>query len=425
MIWLLTALMAQDPQPTELEKLRREVEELKRRLPPEPEGDLPRKAAEEAARKAGGVYAKPFLARFGRGVYVGGYMDLEYFNVENSDSGDTFDQHRFVPFFYADISPHVKLAAEVEIEHGNGTELGVEFATLDYWMCDEFNFRAGIILLPLGHFNLVHDAPFQDLTRRPLVDEIIIPAVLRDPGIGFFGSFDLDPWLILYEIYVTNGFKGLGPNNVITRDKGLRDARPHEDKVTGTKKYRDFNQNKAVTARIAVSPFLGVELGASGHTGKYDLGADNDLTVYAVDGTIAMGGLYNALFEGEGIVRDIFFATEIVFEKARANIDRNAAATAAGVPGDFDGWFGEIRVHFLPAFLQPVFKVGDESTFTLVFRKEGIDTDGDRRTRRAVGLNYRPTEDTVFKIEFEWNGEGGLRAKTDNDAFIFSFASYF
>ena len=252
--------------------------------------------------------------------------------------------------------------------------------------------------------------------------------MLRDPGVGFFGSFDLDPWLVSYEIYVTNGFKGLGDalaENVITRDKGLRDARPHDNKVPGTGKYRDFNQNKAVTARLAVAPFLGLELGASGHSGTYDQGSDNDLTVYAVDGTISMGGVYNVLFEGEGFVRDLFFATEIVFEKARANIDRDAFATAAGVPGDFDGWFGEIRVHFLPAFLQSVFQVSDESTFTLVFRKEAVDTDGDRRDRKAVGLNYRPTEDTVFKVEFEWNGEGGLRAKTDNDAFLFSFASYF
>ena len=29
-----------------------------------------------------------------------------------------FDQQRFVPFIYADITDHVKFASELEIEHG-------------------------------------------------------------------------------------------------------------------------------------------------------------------------------------------------------------------------------------------------------------------------------------------------------------------
>jgi hypothetical protein len=409
----------------ELERLRREFEEFKKEF--EPQEGLPKRAADEAKRSAGGVYSKPFLARFGRNVYLGGYMDLEYIAVEGGAT-NTFDQHRLVPFIYADISRHVKLATEIEIEHGNGTELGVEFATLDLWMADEFNFRAGIILLPLGKFNLVHDAPFQDLTRRPLPVEFITTVVLRDPGVGFFGTIDLDPWLIAYEIYVSNGFKGLGDlaaENVITSSKGLRDARPHDSKVDGTKKYRDFNRDKAVTGRLSMSPFLGLEFGVSGHRGKYDQNDNNLLHIAAYDATLAMGGIFNALFEGEGFLRDLFFATEIVIEASRARLERDALATAAGVLRRLEGNFGEIRFHFMPGFLKPVFEVSDESTFTLVFRLEKIDLDGARRYRQVVGLNYRPTEDTVIKIEFEKNAEGGTVLDVDNDAFLFSFASYF
>ncbi|HYF01373.1 MAG TPA: hypothetical protein VEJ18_20795, partial [Planctomycetota bacterium] len=200
-------LWVQDPETEQLKKRVTELEkklekvESPREMPQVPEGtDLP-KLAQDPKRDAGEVYSKPFLARFGRNVYLGGYIDLEYFNNEDNNN-DTFDQHRLVPFIYADVSKNIEMAAEIEIEHGNGTELGVEFAHVDYWMHDLINLRAGIILDPLGHFNLVHDAPYQDLTLRPLVNEWIIPTVLREPGVGFFGSLDADPWEFEYEIYV-------------------------------------------------------------------------------------------------------------------------------------------------------------------------------------------------------------------------------
>lgn len=407
-------------QPSELEKIRKEWEEFKRRYGPL-QDDLRERGAREAGRNPGSLYSR--LGRFGENDYLGGYIDLEYIAPKSSNA-DTFDQHRFVPMIYADVSDRVKIATELEIEHGNGTDTSVEFATIDYWFSDEINFRAGILLLPLGHFNLVHDAPLQDLTRRPLVDEFLVPVVLRDPGMGLYGTFDLDPWQITYELYVTNGFKGLTNAGAtpINRSDGLRKARPSED-VGGGKKFRDFNDNKALTARAGVSPFLGLEIGLSAHQGKYDEAGDNELEIVAWDGTIEMGSVYDLLFSGEGFVKEAFFATEIVFEVARADIERNAFALASGVPGDFEGWFTEVRVHFI--LFDSVFKVTDESTFTLTYRREGLDLDGDRRSRRVFGLNYRPREHTVFKLEYESNEEGGTRPDSRNDAVLFSVASYF
>src|SRR5688500_4134576 len=145
----------------ELKKMRQEIEALKRAVGEAPSSqepsDLSARQAEDAKRRAGTVYSKPFLARFGRGVHLGGYIDLEYIGVESSND-DTFDQHRLVPFLYADVSEAIKFAAEIEIEHGNGSELGVEFARVDWWMSEAFNLRARIILDPLGACSLLHAA---------------------------------------------------------------------------------------------------------------------------------------------------------------------------------------------------------------------------------------------------------------------------
>ena len=76
------------------------------------------------------VYAKPFVSA--PKAIVGGYMDIQFRTQQKAsiEAGDNrpgitnnFDQQRFVPFFYADITEHVKFAAELEIEHGIREEL--------------------------------------------------------------------------------------------------------------------------------------------------------------------------------------------------------------------------------------------------------------------------------------------------------------
>src|SRR5262249_58974214 len=87
-----------------------------------------------------------------------------------------------------------------------GTGVSLEFAFLDYLINEPVNIRAGIILLPVGKFNLLHDSPLNDLTDRPLVAQLIIPTTMSETGAGFYGTFypgrtsKLD-----YELYVTTG----------------------------------------------------------------------------------------------------------------------------------------------------------------------------------------------------------------------------
>ncbi|MFN3467109.1 MAG: hypothetical protein ACK4WF_05345, partial [Candidatus Brocadiales bacterium] len=131
------------------------------------------RVSEDFAKKGlspqfGGIYTKPFLRRFGRNTYLGGYMDASYRSTESANN--QFETLRFVPFIYSDVSDRVKVAAEIEVEHGGanvsggvigdaGTlngEVKLEFATIDFLIRDWLNMRAGLILVPLGKFNLVH-----------------------------------------------------------------------------------------------------------------------------------------------------------------------------------------------------------------------------------------------------------------------------
>lgn len=395
------------------------------------EGDYWAKKADELVDKGlapvfGRQYGKPFLRRFGRNTYVGGYMDHEL--VFDEGGNDFFDQHRLIPFIYSDVSDRVKFATEIEFEHGGTNspggvidesgEMKIEFATLDFLINDGLNYRGGIILSPLGKYNLVHDSPLQDLTMRPMIDRRIIPTTLSEAGMGFFGTFyPTELSKLDYEIYLVNGFQSLeddgetatsNPENFIRSSRGSLSA--------------DNNTNFAVVGRLAYSPFLGLEVAGSFHTGNVDERNRNRQTIMALDWTYQRG------------------AFELVGEMAKTIVDRDGVVSTGEevsdlIIDDSFGYYIEPRYHFMPEFLQniaPTF-FNDFSTFTAVLRFGAIDMgnfgydDGKiRRTRLTPGINYRYTEDTAFKAEYQFNWEHGRELEeVSNNQLVFSVTTYF
>jgi hypothetical protein len=370
----------------------------------------------------GGIFAKPFLVRAARNTYLGGYMDLEYRDPE--DGNRSFSQHRFVPFIFSEFAENLRFAAEIEFEFGGsespggGGETKVEFAFVDWTFSEELGFRAGAILVPLGKFNLIHDSPVNDLTDRPLVDRFVIPTTLTEAGLGFFGStyaFE-EEWKIDYEAYLVNGFRGLVADS--TRPTGFRSLFNTTSGVRGGRPSlrQDNNDSVAGVGRLAVSPFLGAEFGASAHAGKYDDRADNWLVIWALDAIVQPQRFLPALA-----------GLEILGEFARAEISRNTLARASGVPDDLWGIYGQVNYHFmfdvLTEVLPAVFR--EESTFTAVCRLDHVELGSVRSERITFGINFRPIEDTVFKFDYQLNFEDWDRDEVANDAFLFSVATYF
>src|SRR3989304_1267476 len=229
----------------------------------EEESYLYKKATELSEKKLapsfGGVYTKPFLRRFGRNTYLGGYMDFDFRAPENEADPHGFTQKRFIPFIYSDISDRVKLAAEIEFEFGGvgGGRSGegiLEFGSIDFLLTDWINWRGGFLLTPLGKLNLVHDSPLQDFTDRPLVDQLIIPTTQAYLAMGFFGTmYPSELSKLDYEIYVTNGiFNGLDSDGTsrIGEVNGLRGA-----KGAGGEYFNDnYNKSPGIVGRVAFSP---------------------------------------------------------------------------------------------------------------------------------------------------------------------------
>jgi len=360
-------------------------------------------AAATADRPPSPIYQKPFLLQ-GR-ASVGGYMDLEFLAGEG---GSTFDQHHFVPFLYAEVSDRVHVASEIEYEHGGEVagdeetdgEIKIEFATVDLKAADVLNLRAGVILSPLGRLNLFHDAPMLDLTERPLVDRDVIPTTLSEAGLGFFGQIFPSEQLVLdYEAYLVNGFDddAVDTSGVLQ----IRNAR-------GSKK-QDNNNSRAFVGRFGVSPRLGTEVGVSVHTGDYDREGATNLTIAALDVRFASGPVE---FLGEGAM-------------ARGDY---RDALGAGQTAESSGFYLEGRFHFLAGALGAL----PQSVFTGVARLDYVDrdqtSDGNDQERLTLGVNFRPTEETVLKNDIFFDRSRAMGATEWGDSgpsYRFSIATYF
>jgi hypothetical protein len=401
------------------------------------------------------IYARPFVAN--PKAIVGGYMDFEYVNRANRGSPSTMEVTRFVPFIYGDISEHVKFASELEIEHGiqanvGRNEISLEFATIDYLVNDKLNLRAGIVLLPIGKFNLLHDAPLQDLTERPLVNQFILPVVMAETGAGFYGTlYPSRRSKLDYEFYVTTGSNGFNTaanngcqaggaantpancNNVINESNGLRNARQRKSFVSNG---LDNNNGKAVVGRMAFSPMLGMEVSGSGYYGTYDPFGQRNMGIWAVDWTFVRGPFE---FVGESVWVYLEDNAQRLNGQACNSTTNSAVGGLANghlCPERMQGYYLEGRYHFLPEWmtrLAPSFFRPEVSTFTAVVRWDQINTNKDQagglgeRQRITFGLNYRPTEDTVIKTDFQYSPEDLTvnNQRVHDRAFLMSVATYF
>lgn len=381
---------------------------------PEPALDL----SARPATASGAAYAKPFVHDVSNRVALGGWADFE-FRQQTTDNQSVFDQPHLVPYVYARITDQLRVGAEVELDHaptldGQGSttrgtgDVVVDFATVDYTFARAFSLRGGVVLSPLGRFNLQHDAPQQDLTARPLLADEVLPGTLGETGVGAFGSVEMSPTLLTYELYAVNGFtSALLPAN------GSNELTVGPDMV-GTRGAVE-SSTKNVVGRLAFSPFRGLEFGGSAHWGPYGDGVTqntekHDALLWAVDG---------AWDRGFVVARA---------EMASLTADLPAAVAATGASSGRQGYYGELGFRFGGGWLPPY----RTSRFTVVGRWDDVDLatgiTGDEQRRASAGLVWRPLPIAAFKGSYEMNWvvpAGATAMLKAPSRILFSAATYF
>jgi hypothetical protein len=390
----ITRLKAQALDESRLAELERRLDLLAAELekartggasaPPEPvEG------AKGLAPAASKVY------RIDRGVSIGGYGEalFQAFADERQDgrpSGrvDEADFLRAVVYVGYKFSDKVLFNSELEFEHGStgkGGEVSVEFGYLDYQATRPAGFRAGMLLVPMGFLNELHEPPIFNGARRPDVESAILPSTWRDVGAGVFGETGPLQWRA-YTVASLNaaGFTAAGIRG--GRQSGARS------------KAEDW----ALTGRVDLVSVPGLLAGASVFTGDSGQGATVDGQALEARVTLYEGHLQ---YEWRGLRLRALAAKGSIGDAALVN-QANKLTGKQSVGESQYGWYLEAAFD--------VMTLGSGGRFSLVpfVRYEKLDSqDGvpagyedDPATERSVltaGVGLKPIPNAVLKLDFQ------------------------
>jgi hypothetical protein len=170
--------------------------------------------ADESVHGMGPAASK--IYREPKGASIGGYGEIVYQNFSGSrDDGapsgktDELDVLRGILYVGYKWNDRWLLNSELEWEHGStgkGGEASVEFAYVDRLIRPALNVRAGLVLLPVGLVNELHEPTVFLGARRPGIENAILPSTWRESGVGLFGEVGG----FAYRTYVVNGLDARG-----------------------------------------------------------------------------------------------------------------------------------------------------------------------------------------------------------------------
>ena len=337
------------------------------------------------------------------GASFAGYGEMLYENY-SGDKTTQFDYLRAI--FYAGyrFNERFLFNSEIEVEHAN--EIFVEFAYLDFRATESMGVRAGMLLVPLGLVNELHEPTVFMGAERPVTEQSIIPSTWRENGGGIYGSFGS----IAYRAYLVNGFRGAGFSS-----GGLRGGRQKGIKTKAS--------SMAITGRLDYSPMPGFFVGVSGYRGGADQG-ELSAGGREVEATVTIAEVHAQLqirgFDLRGLVAD---AT--IGEAERLN-------HALGLSGS-DGVAEKLRGGYAQAGYDLLSQTLSEVALTPYVRYEMVDTQArmpsgferklsTKNTYLTAGLELKPVPEIVLKIDHAWvtnDADSGVNQFNVNVGFAF------
>ncbi len=361
--------------------LSEEVEKLRTNLA------IPEEAKYKSMYGLGPAASKVYSV--GKGLSLGGYGEANYRGVvsEKGDEHNSADFYRLVLYAGYKFTDNILFNSEIEFEHGTTDKEGqvsVEFAALDFFFNPMINARAGMILMPMGFINQIHEPPFYFGNNRPQVERSIIPSTWSELGAGLFGQ--LTPELS-YTTYVTTGLDATGFTG-----KGIRDGRQ-----LGSEAHAE---SFGYVARLDYTPenIPGLSIGGSAYVGEAGQGK-----LYAGQKINAFTQLYEGHLQWKyrGLELRALGSWGHIGDAELISQQNNETIGSQNY-----GWYTEIGYDVLPLLFK------DTSQYLApFFRYEHFDTMAKTPTGRAddlskdkqiyqVGLQYKPIPNVVIKADY-------------------------
>jgi hypothetical protein len=392
-------------QPTlekKVEILTEEVNRLREKLV------IPEKEALKSAYGMGPAASKVYSLT--RGLSLGGYGEFFVDRiVKNKRPGrdyNTGDLTRYVQYVGYKFTDRLLFNAEIELEHsitqpnfdGKSGAIEAEFAYLDWLAHPAVNLRAGLLLVPMGFINEIHEPPFFHGVLRPAVERVIIPATWRELGVGIFG--EPVPGLT-YKLYA------LGSLNAQKFAKGgWRSGRQDGNQI--------LTENLGVVARADYSLGDLFTIGGSFFYGRADQNriANVEAATYLAEGhaQVRFRGLELRMLGAYGVLSGARELTLALFPTG-----------ADLIASDVYGLYAEIAYDLWPLFsrknlyLAPYFRVERLSTQHRVPTIAGrvADSSLDLRIFEA-GITFKPHPQVVVKLSYRDSSNAADSAVPDS-----------
>lgn len=369
-----------------------------------------------AASKIYGVAQGLSLGGYGEGVY-------QHYFRDPGDKSDRWDQLRTVLYVGYKFSDRIVFNSEFEFEHATtsstesagGGSASVEFAALDFFVRDWANARAGLLLVPMGFINEVHEPTSFYGVLRPDVETQIIPSTWRENGAGVFGRLFDDR--VEYRMYGVTGLNAAGYTS-----SNLRDGRQ--------KGNRALAEDMAFTARVDWFPFDPLTVGGSVFVGN--AGQDQVL-----DPGVALPDAMTTLWEAHAQYESHGLHLRGLFTMAHID-DAGALTTALRIAGNIGatetiasrmlGGYAEIAYDLMP-LLRPM----SEMSLTPYYRFEYYDTQDEVPSgfsadpkkeiwNHTFGFQFKPIPNVVLKTDVRLrDAKAGNVADEFNLGFGFAF----
>jgi hypothetical protein len=364
-----------------------------------------------------------------RGLSIGSYGDIRFQGVttDGSDGDNVFDALRVVLYVGYKFNDRFVLNTEIEFEHAATDKEGsasVEFATLDFFATENHALRGGLVLIPMGFVNEMHEPTTYFGAARPEVERTIIPSTWRENGVGMFGTF-FDR--VHYRTYAVAGLRASGFDY-----KGLRGGRQ--------KGSKSLANDWAFVARGDVDVAKGLMLGGSvyvGNSGQDEvitrqIGEDDEDDPIFKDFNIpdTLTTLYelHAQYRYRGVSFRALFTQAFVQDTVQLNTALGNADDKS-VARQMLGGYVELGYDVLPLIFKDT-----KASLEPFFRYERVDTQHEMtgtavrnltyvQNIYTIGGSFKPIPQVVIKLDYrKVSPLSDPDAKDDKVQFSFGYA---
>lgn len=333
-----------------------------------------------------------------RGASLGGYGEAVFqgFSSESDDGSaserrNQFDFLRAIVYLGYKWNERFLFNSELEFEHASteqGGSVSVEFAYIDFLYRSEMNLRGGMVLIPVGFVNELHEPTVFYGANRPQVERVIIPTTWRENGGGVFG--ELGP--VTYRSYVVAGLDGSG----FAASSGLRGGRQ--------KGSESLAEDFAWTGRVDLAGFPGFLVGGSFFLGGSGQGetAPTGETIGAAVHLFDLHAQYNV----RGLQLRGLYARSTVGDAGLINESLGLTGDAS-VGSELGGWYLEASYDWVG-----LASYGSNWSVSPFVRYESFDTQAgvplgyerdpaNDRSVITVGAEFKPLSSVVLKLDYQ------------------------